>query len=81
VGYQVALFLLIPHIVSYGLIPRVLDLDIFELAYISTYSYPILFSLFIIAFVSKKFVFWFQRLHKVVKDQQFLVQRRLVNLE
>ena len=79
--YQMTLFLLVPYIVCYGIVGNLFELEYFDLDYAYTFSYPILFCLFLGIFVLKKFVSWIQKLHKIVKDDQFLVQRRIVNLE
>lgn len=79
--YELVLFLLIPYIICYGVIGNVWDLTDYDLSYAYTFSYPLLFCLNFTIFVFKKCISWVQKLHKLVKDDQFLVQRRIVNLE
>eukprot|EP01080_Neovahlkampfia_damariscottae_P000743 gene743-8995_t len=79
--YQLTLFILLPYIVCYGIIGNFMEISYYDLSYAYTFSYPILFCLLFGLFLLKKFVQWIQKLHTIVKDDQFLVQRRIVNLE
>lgn len=77
--YNISLFILLPYNVTFGILSFVLDLSYYELTLILKFAYPILFILLLSEWILKKVIQWYNRLQNVIIEEQFLVERRLIN--
>lgn len=77
--YNLTLYMLLPYNVTFGILSFLTDLSYYELNLIQKFTYPMLFILLLTEKIVSKIINWYKRLQNVIIEEQYLVERRLIN--